>query len=165
MVESPKAYLINTIFERKPVPSIYIRHQIDIDAERSIKEVVDGQQRIRTIISYRQDEFPARQPEHRHKVKFSELNRPQKTTFLGTALSVGYLIGAEDRDVIEIFGRINSISKTLNPQEKRNAQYSGDFKRSVLPRRLNAFRSGDLRVSSPLRIFRGCKRFSSYRTW
>lgn len=78
-----KAYLINTIFERKPVPSIYIRHQIDIDAERSIKEVVDGQQRIRTIISYRQDEFPERHPEHRHKVKFSELNRPQKTTFLG----------------------------------------------------------------------------------
>jgi hypothetical protein len=34
-----KAYLINTIFERKPVPSVYIRHQIDVDLEKSFKEV------------------------------------------------------------------------------------------------------------------------------
>ena len=32
-----KAYLINTIFEKKPVPSVYIRHQIDLEQERSIK--------------------------------------------------------------------------------------------------------------------------------
>jgi hypothetical protein len=127
-----KAYLINTIFEKKPVPSVYIRHQIDVDLEKSIKEVVDGQQRIRSIIFYRNDEFAARHPDHRQKVKYSELTRAQKSSFLSTTLSVGYLIGAEDPDVIEIFGRINSISKTLNPQEKRNAQYSGDFKQFCL---------------------------------
>ena len=127
-----KAYLLNTIFEQKPVPSVYIRHQIDVDLEKSIKEVVDGQQRIRSVISYRADEFAARHPEHKKKVKYSELTRTQKGTFLATALSVGYLIGAQDQDVIEIFGRINSISKTLNPQEKRNAQYSGDFKQFSL---------------------------------
>ena len=127
-----KAYLINTIFERKPVPSVYIRHQIDIEKERSIKEVVDGQQRIRTIISYRNDEFAAGHPDHNRKVKYSQLTNAQKRSFLQTALSVGYLIGAEDADVIEIFGRINSVSKTLNPQEKRNAQYSGDFKQFSL---------------------------------
>ena len=61
--EPQKAYLINTIFEGMPVPSLYIRHQIDVDAEKSIKEVVDGQQRIRSIISYRNDEFAARHPD------------------------------------------------------------------------------------------------------
>ena len=127
-----KAYLINTIFEKKPVPSVYIRHQVDLDQERSIKEVVDGQQRIRSIISYRKDEFAAGHPDHDGKVRYSELTNAQKRSFLLTALSVGYLIGAEDADVIEIFGRINSISKTLNPQEKRNAQYSGDFKQFSL---------------------------------
>ena len=127
-----KAYLINTIFEKKPVPSVYIRHQIDVEREVSIKEVVDGQQRIRSIISYRHDEFAAAHPNHNRKVTFSELTNAQKRSFLLTALSVGYLIGAEDSDVIEIFGRINSISKTLNPQEKRNAQYSGDFKQFSL---------------------------------
>ena len=127
-----KAYLINTIHERKPVPSIYIRHHIDLDEERSVKEVVDGQQRVRSIISYRADEFPARHPDHKKKVKYSELTRSQQQRFLSTKLSVGYLIGADDRDVIEIFGRINSISKTLNPQEKRNALYSGEFKQFSL---------------------------------
>ncbi len=127
-----KAYLINTIFERKPVPSIYIRQQIDVDNEKSIKEVVDGQQRIRTIIEYRNDEFSARHPTHRGRVKYSDLSRGERAALLSTALSVGYLIGAEDQDVIEIFGRINSVAKTLNPMEKLNALYSGEFKQFCL---------------------------------
>lgn len=145
--EPQKAYLINTIFEQKPVPSLYVRHQIDVDAERSIKEVVDGQQRIRTILSYREDAFTARHPEHKNKVKYSELSKAQRETFVATKLSVGYLIGAEDQDVIEIFGRINSISKTLNPQEKRNALYSGEFKQFSLTQaaeRLPFWRSTDV---------------------
>jgi hypothetical protein len=73
-----RAYLMNTIFERKPVPSIYIRQQIDIESERSIKEVVDGQQRVRSVISYRADEFAAKHPAHRGRVKYSELTAPQK---------------------------------------------------------------------------------------
>lgn len=145
--EQQKAYLINTIFANMPVPSLYVRHQIDVDAEKSIKEVVDGQQRVRSIISYRQDEFAARHPEHRKKVKYSELSKTQRESFVATKLSVGYLIGAQDQDVIEIFGRINSISKTLNQQEKRNAQFSGDFKQFSLSQaaeRLPFWRSTDI---------------------
>ncbi len=130
--EPQRSYLMNTIFERKPVPSIYIRQTIDIEHEKSIKEVVDGQQRIRTIISYRNDEFPAKHPAHKGRVKYSDLTSAQKTSLLSTSLSVGYLIDASDQDVIEIFGRINSVSKTLNPMEKLNAQYSGDFKQFCL---------------------------------
>jgi hypothetical protein len=127
-----RAYLMNTIFEKKPVPSIYIRQKIDIESEKSIKEVVDGQQRVRTIIAYRADEFAAKHPNHRSRVKYSELSAAQKTSLLSTSLSVGYLIGATDQDVIEIFGRINSVSKTLNPMEKINALYSGEFKQFSL---------------------------------
>src|SRR5260370_2382798 len=130
--EPQRSYLMNTIFERKPVPSIYIRQTIDIEHEKSIKEVVDGQQRIRTIISYRNDEFPAKHPAHKGRVKYSDLTSAQKTSLLSTSLSVGYLIDASDQDVIEIFGRINSLSKTFNPIDKLNAQYSGDFKQFCL---------------------------------
>lgn len=145
--EPQKAYLINTIFENKPVPSLYVRHQIDVDAEKSIKEVVDGQQRIRTILSYKDDAFAARHPDHKKKVRYSELTKSQREAFVATKLSVGYLIGAEDQDVIEIFGRINSISKTLNPQEKRNALYSGEFKQFTLTQaadRLPFWRATDI---------------------
>jgi uncharacterized protein with ParB-like and HNH nuclease domain len=127
-----KSYLINTIHEKKPVPSIYIRHAIDLEHERSVKEIVDGQQRIRCLIEYRNDEFSAPHPKHKRPVKYSDLSQNEKKQFLLTALSVGYLINATDGDVIEIFARINSVAKTLNPQEKRNAQFSGTFKQFCL---------------------------------
>jgi len=142
-----KAYLINTIFERKPVPSTYIRQKIDLENEKTVKEVVDGQQRIRTILAYRADEFPARHPVHNKKLSYSQLSPHDRGAFLTTPLSVGYLIGATDQDVIEIFGRINSVSKTLNPMEKLNAQYSGEFKQFCLKQaasRLPFWRSAGL---------------------
>ncbi|MFC1475600.1 DUF262 domain-containing protein [Candidatus Zixiibacteriota bacterium] len=127
-----KAYLINTLFENKPIPSLYIRHSLDLDAEKSIREVVDGQQRIRAILEFVSDEFAARHPEHKNVVKYSDLSRPEIQKFKMTSISVGYLLGATDSDVIEIFGRLNSVAKTLNPQEKRNAQYSGEYKQFCL---------------------------------
>ena len=129
---SQKAYLINTIHENKPVPSVYIRHTVDLESEKTIREVVDGQQRIRCVIEYRDDQFPAAHPAHKDPVHYSQLNPRERVHFLQSALSVGYLIGASDPDVIEIFGRINSIAKTLNPQEKRNALFSGAYKQFCL---------------------------------
>lgn len=122
-----KAYLINSVFETMPVPSIYIRHTLDLESEKTVKEVVDGQQRIRSILDYRADLFAARHPEHSRRVRYSELTSVQRNSFLMSKLPVAYLIGADDKDVIEIFGRLNAVSKTLNAQEKRSAQYSGEF--------------------------------------
>jgi len=127
-----KGYLINTVFEQKPVPTIYIRHTLDIEKEKSIREVVDGQQRIRSIIGYRNGEFTARHPSYKEKKIYADLKGNEKEHFLMTSLSVGYLIGATEPDVIEIFGRINSVSKTLNAQEKRNALFSGEFKQFTI---------------------------------
>ncbi len=127
-----RAYLINTIHEQKPVPTIYLRHRIDLESERSIKEVVDGQQRLRCVFGYWAGEFPALHPGHTKPVKYDQLSKKERVAFLQTALSVGYLVGASDMDVIEIFARINTVAKTLNPQEKRNAAYSGAFKQFSL---------------------------------
>ncbi|MBW3567499.1 MAG: DUF262 domain-containing protein, partial [Proteobacteria bacterium] len=123
-----KAYLINTLFVHMPVPSLYIRHYLDVDSEKSVKEVVDGQQRVRSIIGYANDEFKARHPQHKRPVFFSDLTPTQRTDFKMSKLSVGYLINADDADVIEIFGRLNWMSKALNDQEKRNAKFGGEFK-------------------------------------
>ena len=127
-----KSYLINTIFEQKPVPSIYIRHSLDIEKEKSIKEVVDGQQRIKAILEFIAGEFSARHPEHKKPVKYSGLTKAQQEKFRLTSVSVGYLVGATDSDVIEIFGRLNSVSKNLNLQEKRNSKFGGEFKQHCL---------------------------------
>ena len=103
---SQKSYLINTLLERKPIPAIYVRHSLDIEKSKSIKEVVDGQQRCRSIISYALDEFSSKHPGHDKKVKFSQLKRDERQKYLLTSIPVGYLLGASDADVIDIFGRI-----------------------------------------------------------
>jgi hypothetical protein len=122
-----KAYLINSIFTKMPVPTIYLRHTLDLEREMTVKEVVDGQQRTRSILEYRNDEFTARHPDHSRRVRYSELSAMQREKFLMAKLPTAQLIGADDADVIEIFGRLNAVSKTLNAQEKRAAQYSGEF--------------------------------------
>jgi hypothetical protein len=122
-----KAYLVNSIFVTMPVPTIYVRHTLDLEKEKTIKEVVDGQQRCRSIIEFKENEFSARHPEHSKRVFYRDLTPLQRESFLMSKLPVAYLIGADDSDVIEIFGRLNAVSKTLNAQEKRAAQYSGEF--------------------------------------
>ncbi|WP_339630339.1 DUF262 domain-containing protein [uncultured Sneathiella sp.] len=142
-----KAYLINTLFERKPIPAVYIRHTIDLEKEKSIKEVVDGQQRIRSILEFRNDKFSSRtEPTGVRKI-FSRLNGKEREKFLLTPLPVGYLLGATDEDVIDIFARINSVSKSLNAQEKRNAEFSGEFKQFCLhfsTSKLSFWRNADI---------------------
>jgi hypothetical protein len=145
--------LINTLLEQKPIPAIYIRHYIDVEKEKSIKEVVDGQQRIRAVLGFLANEFAAYHPEKRKKAFYRELGREQQQVFLMTSLPIGYLLGATDSDVIEIFGRINSVSKSLNSQEKRNALFSGDFKRFALTEaagRTEFWRSAGIFTSSEI---------------
>ncbi|OHD90958.1 DUF262 domain-containing protein [Sulfuricurvum sp. RIFCSPLOWO2_12_FULL_43_24] len=146
-----KSYLINTIFEQKPIPALYIRHSLDLEKSKSVKEIVDGQQRTRTMLSYCNDEFSAKHPEHSNQsVKFSQLTKAQQQKFLLTSIPIGYLLGATDSDVIDIFGRINSVSKSLNGQEKRNAAYSGEMKQLCL-------RQASSRVS----FWRNCNVFTA----
>lgn len=134
-VWSPKArsYLIDTILNSFPIPAIYIRQKIDLAAQKTIREVIDGQQRINAILDYINDKF-AVSSIHSKKyggLKFSELPKEIKERFLEYDLSVVYLVGADDSDVLEVFARINSYTVVLNPQEKLNAEFSGKFKQTV----------------------------------
>ncbi|EZP80377.1 hypothetical protein BV97_03464 [Novosphingobium resinovorum] len=151
--EPQKSYLINTILERKPLPALYIRHSIDLEKGKSVKEVVDGQQRSRAILEFYEGRYAARADANAPKRKYSDFSPIEKERFLLTPISIGFLLGADDRDVIDIFARINSVSKSLNIQEKRNARYSGEFKQFALNqatsrldfwRNLNIFSANDI---------------------
>lgn len=41
-----RSYLIDTILRELPIPKIYLRTNLDISTKESIREVVDGQQRV-----------------------------------------------------------------------------------------------------------------------
>ena len=127
-----QSYLINTLHEQKPIPTIYMRYSLNFERGKTVREVVDGQQRIRAILSYCKDGFSSYHPETGERRTLSQLTRVQRERFLLTSIPIGLLLGATDTDVIDIFGRINSVSKNLNAQEKRNSRYSGAFKQFSL---------------------------------
>lgn len=62
---------------------------------------------------------------------FSQLSEEDKQRFLNYEFSVHIIpANVDDRDVIQIFRRMNSTNFTLKKQELLNAQYFGEFKTS-----------------------------------
>ena len=49
---SAKSYFVDTVARGLPVPIIFIREITDINSYEPKREIVDGQQRIRTLLSY-----------------------------------------------------------------------------------------------------------------
>ncbi|MBA3896782.1 MAG: DUF262 domain-containing protein [Sphingomonadaceae bacterium] len=50
--DKAKSYLMDTIIRGKPIPKFFIRQKLNVMTKTSLREVVDGQQRLRTILSY-----------------------------------------------------------------------------------------------------------------
>jgi hypothetical protein len=128
-----RSFLIDTIVRSFPVPPVYIREMLDTKKRKTIREVVDGQQRLQAILDFLDDELVILQ-NHNEEIggkRFSELPESRKRQVLNYPFSVVLLIGADDTDVFRTFARINSYTLPLNSQEKLNAKYFGSFKQFV----------------------------------
>lgn len=134
-VWGPKArsFLIDTILNGFPIPAIHIRQKIDVKTKRTVREVVDGQQRLGAILDYIEDGFGVMKVHNKRYggLRFSDLPSDVQERFLEYDLLVDFLVGATDADVLEVFARINSYTIVLNEQEKLNAEYSGKFKQLI----------------------------------
>lgn len=128
-----KSYLIATILQDKPLPKIFIRVSTDPKTRITKREVVDGQQRIRAILSFVEDGFAISRihSETYGGLRYSDLPEEVQAKFLKYELSVDLLQDLEDRDVLDIFARLNTYSISLNKQELLNAKYFGYFKQLV----------------------------------
>lgn len=127
-----KSYLIDTILRNMPMPKLYLRTKIDPRTNKTIREVVDGQQRLRAIIEFREGGFALdKRAGDLEGLMFDTLNDDQRITYLKYQVGVDQLINATDDDVLEVFSRLNSYTVTLNGAEKRHAKYQGDFKWAV----------------------------------
>lgn len=141
-----KSYLIDTIFRGLPMPIIFLREQkTSLVSFEPHREVVDGQQRIRTVISYidasllldrvdAHDIFTVQSVHNKElaKKKFSELDSDAQQRILDYKFSVHVLpASVDDSEILQIFARMNSTGLKLNDQELRNAEYFGEFKTAV----------------------------------
>ncbi len=121
---------MDTIVRGKPIPKFFIRQKLNVTTKTSIREVVDGQQRLRTIISYIKDGFVITKAHNSDfgGLRFSQLPEDVQGQILGYEIAVDLLINLPDTEILDIFSRLNSYAVILNEQEKLNAQYFGPFK-------------------------------------
>ncbi|SFA62805.1 Protein of unknown function DUF262 [Paracoccus halophilus] len=128
--DKAKSYLIDTILRGNPIPKVFIRQKLNVTTKSSIREVVDGQQRLRTILSYVRDGFPLGRNQHPEYggMRFSQLPEDAQSGFLTFEIAVDLLINISDSEILDIFARLNSYAVILNEQEKINAGHFGPFK-------------------------------------
>lgn len=124
-----RSYLIDTILRELPMPKIYFRTSVDLVSKKSVREVVDGQQRLRAIIEFASDKFTLSKVSKEFQGrKYSTLDPELQAKFLSYPIAVGQLLNASDSEVFEVFARLNSYNVQLNAAEKRHAKFQGDFK-------------------------------------
>lgn len=124
--------MIDTILKDLPIPQVFIRTKIDSTNQQVVREVVDGQQRLRAILDFASEKLrlTSKAPDHSGK-RYSELIEDDKETFLSYRVPVVQLINASNAEVLEVFARLNSYSVKLTPAELRHAEYSEPVKWAV----------------------------------
>ena len=128
--DKAKSYLMDTILRGKPIPKIFIRQKVNVSTKTTVREVVDGQQRLRSILSFIKDGFVISRQQNREYggIHFSQLDEDVQAQVLSYEISVDLLINLPDAEVLDIFSRLNSYAIILNEQEKLNANHFGPFK-------------------------------------
>lgn len=123
-----KAYLIDTILGSYNIPEIYIHRETD-DEGSTKYNIVDGQQRIRTILEFIDGDFSLLEeytPDYADFL-FKDLPPEIQKKFWGFTIFAREIVDVEEEDVKNLFKRMNKNVVTLNAQELRHATYDGEF--------------------------------------
>lgn len=144
--DTARSFLMDTIVRGKPIPKVFIRQKINVQTRQSVREVVDGQQRLKTILSYLRDGFVISKKHNStyggyYFSQLGEVDENIQTSILNYEISADLLVNMPDPEVLDIFSRLNSYSVILNEQEKINANHFGPFKTLAdrLAHNFNAF--------------------------
>jgi hypothetical protein len=132
-IDKARSYLIDTIIRGKPIPKIYMRQETNPTTRRTNREIVDGQQRLHTVLTFVKDAFKVSKTHNEEcgGKYFSQLDKQTQRDILRYEFVVDLLEDMPDNDVYDVFARINTYSVSLKPQELRNAQWFGEFKTAV----------------------------------
>lgn len=135
-----KCFLIDSLISGCPIPQVYINviNEGTGPSRKTFYEVVDGQQRLRAIIDFMDDEYtlisttaksyPVSDDYKPYIGKtYSKLPPHVQETIWNYPLAVQELRGWSDEEIRALFRRLNYVVERLNKQELRHSQYFGEF--------------------------------------
>lgn len=133
--------LIESILLDIPIPEVYVQVTQGEDGAEEFG-VVDGQQRLRTIMQFIGIERTEDQENENHNSfslealppisiykdkTFADLTPNARKGFFQYEICVRMLYTENQREVEDVFKRLNKFTMPLKPQELRNATYHGPF--------------------------------------
>lgn len=128
-----KAYLIDTILNERPMPLFFFQRSMSAQTGRQMFDVIDGQQRLRAIFEYVDDEFGLSESKGDSSVKhlsgkrFSQLPPEFRDRVFNYDLIVEELHSYTDADIRDMFVRMNRYVVKLSKQELRHSLQKGKF--------------------------------------
>ena len=126
-----QSFLVESILLGYPIPKLSLHQVTDIKTRRSLREIVDGQQRTKAIKSFFDNQLRLSRTldlDDAAGKMYNELSEILQHKFLDYSISVDVFTGASSDAIREVFRRINSYTVPLNPEEQRHATYQGDMK-------------------------------------
>lgn len=122
-----KVMLIDTILKKYPIPKVFIQNTTEHG--RTIRKIIDGQQRITAILEFVNNKFILDKPyigAYEGK-SFAELPENERDNILQYTIDCNEAYGYTDEQYREIYTRLNKYTVPLNSQELRKAEFPGNF--------------------------------------
>ena len=127
--DAQSSYLIASILNGLPIPEIFVRTKTAADGDTTV-EVVDGQQRLRSIIRFFRNDLELIGNDVSDAwvgYTWDQLDHGAQGKFWSFKIVVRELENASDTEVRDMFRRLNASQSSLNAQELRHSQYRGEF--------------------------------------
>lgn len=127
--DAQSSYLIDSILNDLPIPEIFVRTKTTAKGDTTV-EVVDGQQRLRSIIRFFTNDLELVGKDVSDTwigTTWDHLDSGLQEKFWSFKVVVRELENASDAEVRDMFRRLNASQSSLNPQELRHSQYRGEF--------------------------------------
>lgn len=156
-----KQKLLGSILKKYPIPAILLAER---DGSPGTFEIIDGLQRLHSIVSFIETSFPLADGKHFNVEQFptakaavaegifsipdgAEFITPKEvSTILDYSLALSVMRNATDDEVNDVFDRINTYGHRLSDQERRQAGVQNEFSSTV--RELACLLRGDVSLDT-----------------
>lgn len=130
--EEKQSFFIDSILRNYPIPPIFLHQKINDDTGKISFEVVDGKQRLNSIVSFIQGDISSSSEvddDDLTGIYFEDLSSDEfknvKKHFWRYQIPIEYIDTEDEQTIDSIFDRLNRNGEKLNGQELRNAKYHG----------------------------------------